>query len=177
MTITIHIDIEQKKHVPLRRHVHFPASDQITQDWFDQQSDQSAAVRLLIADEVRQHGNVDRVLREKFGTVAAQHAAGLIVPVPVPAAPTLSPAAAATAGPAPWNVPGVDAKDAQIAFLTETIARRDAEITSLRKVAGPIATLRAEFQAEAARLDEEERAAMFRADLERDGITQDGLLV
>lgn len=174
MTITISIDIEPPKHVPLRRHVHFSASDQVTQDWFDRQSDHSAAVRLLIADEVRQHGNVDRVLREKFGTVAAQHAAGLIVPAPQPA-PTgqSSSTAAAPAGPVPWNVPLLDPKDAEITLLKETIARRDAEITSLRAVVGPIA----QFRDEAARLDEEERAAVFRADLDRAGITQDGLLV
>lgn len=167
MTATsITIEITTPDRAPIRRHVSIPPGDQITQDWFDIQKNQSASVRLLIADEIRRHGMVDRVTRQRFGTGFAQRAARTVqrpaaaaapatgsafTAPPVPAAPV------ATAVPTPWNVPLLDPKDAEIERLNDLIAERDTELESLRQLVDP--------------------AGAFYDALAREGVTQDGLLI
>lgn len=157
-TTTIHIEISHPPRVPIRRHVHIPETDQLTQDWFDSQKDQSASVRLLIRDDVSQHGMSDRATREKFGSAVAQraaHSAASAFTAPTVPQP---PQTASTAVPTPWAVPLLDPKDEEIARLTEKLEQTTAELTSLRNVVGPYIE--------------------FASELERVGlITKDGLLV
>lgn len=121
MGATITISITEDSRTPIRRHVHVPASDQAVNDWFDAQKDQSTSVRLLIHDEIAKHGMADRVFRHKFGTNPTVTTLGTgSVAQPATSA---APAAAAPAGPAPWNVPGVDPRDAEIARLRAKVAR------------------------------------------------------
>jgi hypothetical protein len=47
----------------VRKRVSVPASDQVVLDWFAAQVSPSASVRLLIHEEVAQHGTVDRMNR------------------------------------------------------------------------------------------------------------------
>lgn len=140
---SIHIEITQESHTPVRRHVNIPAGDQLTQDWFDAQTNQSASVRLLIRDEIRRHGMVDRVTRERFGS-AARPAAAAAPAGSAFTAPTTppSPSAAAAAVPTPWAVPGVtpasaDPKDVEIQRLTDLVRARDHELGRLRDALGP----------------------------------------
>lgn len=147
---------------PSRRHVTIPGEDQVTNDWFDIQKNQSASVRLLIADEIRRHGMVDRVTRQKFGTGLAQMAARAAqAAAPAPAAtptPVAHPTpAATTAVPTPWAVPGIDLRDAEIQRLNDLLVEKNVELEQLRQIAGPV-------------------SAFYDA-LEREGITQDGLLI
>lgn len=119
-TTNIHISITEKvtttteARTPTRRHVQIPEHDQISNDWFDAQKDQSASVRLLIHDDVRKHGIGDRVTREKFGTAAAAAAAPAAT-----ATPTAT--AASTAASSMLTMP--DERDEEIARLTEQLER------------------------------------------------------
>ncbi|WP_311245403.1 MULTISPECIES: hypothetical protein [unclassified Microbacterium] len=154
---SIHIEITHPTHVPVRRHVTIPRSDQLTQDWFDSQTDQSASVRLLIRDEILEHGMGDRVTREKFGSTSAQLAArsgGSAFTAPTPATPT---SAASSTAPTPWSVPLLDPRDEEIARLKEQLEQKGAELTSLRNLVGPYIE--------------------FASELERIGLTKDGLLI
>lgn len=47
----------------VRKRVSLPASDQVVLDWWDGQLNPSLSVRLLIHEEAKQHGSVDRVNR------------------------------------------------------------------------------------------------------------------
>lgn len=168
-TTSITIEITTPDRTPVRRHVSIPPGDQLTQDWFDIQKNQSASVRLLIAEEIRRHGMVDRVTRERFGTPLAQAAARAAqrtanrAAAAAPAAgsaftaPTVPAASAATAVPTPWVVPLLDPKDAEIQRLNDLIAERETELSSLRQLVDP--------------------AGAFHDALEREGITEDGLLI
>ena len=122
-TTTITIQIDQTPHVPVRRHVHIPSTDQAVQDWFDTQKDHSASVRRLIHDEIATNGLVDRMHRAKFGSNPPATGA---VPAASAAAPAPAPAAAVPAGPAVWGVPGLDPRDAEIVRLRAEIARLEA---------------------------------------------------
>ncbi|MCY1718435.1 hypothetical protein OVA26_15985 [Microbacterium sp. SL62] len=130
----IKITITHDSRPPIRRHVHIPADDQVTQDWFDSQTDQSASVRLLVRDEIRRHGMIDRVTRERFGTSVAQRTAGAFA-TSAPASAT--PAPAAPTAPVGWVVPGLDPKDVEISRLRGLIAERDSQLASMRAVVEP----------------------------------------
>ena len=117
-TTTITIQIDQTPHVPVRRHVHIPSTDQAVQDWFDTQKDHSASVRRLIHDEIAANGLVDRMHRAKFGSNPPA-ATGAVSAAPAPAA-------AVPAGPAVWGVPGLDPRDAEIVRLRAEVARLEA---------------------------------------------------
>lgn len=135
---SIHIEIAAASRTPIRRHVAIPQGDQLTQDWFDIQKNQSASVRLLIADEIRKYGMVDRVARERYGTPLAQaaaRAAGRTQPQASTAQPASGPATAAQAAasvPPSWSVPLLDPREAEI-------QRLQSELDALRAAAGPYA--------------------------------------
>lgn len=125
MTTSITIKITEDARTPIRRHVHVPSNDQAVNDWFDLQKDQSTSVRLLIHDEIAQHGLVDRTFRHKFGTNPTVATLGIgSVKQPAPAAAQPTPAAA----PAPWTVPMADPRDAEIARLQAHVARLERAI-------------------------------------------------
>lgn len=137
MSTTITIQIDETPRVPIRRHVHIPSNDQAVQDWFDAQKDQSASVRMLIHDDIAQHGIGDRIHRAKFGTnprVVVKGTGSVTPAAPAPLAPAAAPAAAQPAaqpaGPVPWGVPMADPRDAEIARLR-------AEIDRLESAMGP----------------------------------------
>lgn len=164
---SITIEITTSDRTPIRRHVSIPPGDQVTQDWFDIQKNQSASVRLLIADEIRRHGMVDRVTRERYGTPLAQAAARAAHRTAAQAAaapaagsaftaPTVPATSAAAAVPTPWTVPLLD-KDAEIQTLKDLLAERETELSSLRQLVDP--------------------AGAFYDALEREGVTEDGLLI
>lgn len=155
----VRIEINDKAHVPTRRHVQIPGNDQLTKDWFDIQVNPSASVRLLIADEIRRHGMVDRVTRERFGTGVAQTAARSRQDGP--AAQDASVAGASPASPAaatPWSPP---LGDPSVEDLERQRAVLDAQINDLAQL----------------KIAHEQQSA-FDEELRRQGITApDGLLI
>lgn len=125
MTTTITIEIAEDRRTPIRRHVHVPSSDKAVNEWFDLQKDQSTSVRLLVHDEIAQHGMVDRTFRHKFGVKPTVTTIGTgSVKQPAQSAGAQPHAAPATpVVPAPWGVPMADPRDAEIARLRAEVAR------------------------------------------------------
>lgn len=128
MTATnIHIRITERAE-PVRKRVTIPESDVGTQNWWNAQRDPSTAVRLLILDEVRKYGYVDRVNR----TGARLH----IVGTGSVSTPAAAPASTSPAGPAPSPAPPVSPVSAvppvAPAAAPPVIDPRDSEIQLLR---------------------------------------------
>lgn len=67
MSMTV-ITVQQIRTQPFRKRITVPLSDLTTQAWWDRQVDPSTSVRLLILEEARNHGLVDRMNR--IGTPA-----------------------------------------------------------------------------------------------------------
>jgi hypothetical protein len=57
----INIRITDSRAEPVRKRVSIPQSDHATHEWWEAQDDPSTSVRLLILDEMRSNGPVDRV--------------------------------------------------------------------------------------------------------------------
>jgi hypothetical protein len=57
----INIRITDSRAEPVRKRVSIPQSDHATHEWWEAQDDPSTSVRLLILDEMRANGPVDRV--------------------------------------------------------------------------------------------------------------------
>lgn len=130
MPMTV-ITVQQVAVPPTRRHVRIPGSDRATQTWWEMQGDPSTSVRLMILEEIKNHGLVDRVNR-----IYAQ-AQPASVPTAMPGRPTAVPnppaqsAAPAAAGPSTLPFPSAPhaAVPGQAAPLADP---RDIEIDALR---------------------------------------------
>jgi hypothetical protein len=59
----INIRITDSRSEPVRKRVSIPQSDLATHEWWEAQDDPSTSVRLLILEEMRANGPVDRVTR------------------------------------------------------------------------------------------------------------------
>ncbi|ROR76095.1 hypothetical protein SAMN06295974_3757 [Plantibacter flavus] len=132
---TINITVREGRVPPVRKRINIPASDITTQTWWENQVDVSTSIRLLILEEVKRHGVVDRLNR--IGTDAmATHTAPAAAPrvtVVTGAAATPAPAAATTTPATPASAP-VMSRDEELDLLR-------AENTILRSVIGPVPAL------------------------------------
>ncbi|MCB5280485.1 hypothetical protein [Arthrobacter sp. ES1] len=65
MSTNINIRITDTRPAPVRKRVSIPLSDLETHAWWEAQEDPSVSVRMLILDEIRANGPVDRVTRPR----------------------------------------------------------------------------------------------------------------
>lgn len=77
MSTNINIRITDSRPEPVRKRVSVPQSDLATHEWWAAQDDPSTSIRMLILDEMRANGPVDRITRpgtqvpKIFSTAAA----------------------------------------------------------------------------------------------------------
>lgn len=109
----IEIDINDARVEPVRRQVRIPRTDHMTQAWWNRQGDPSASVRLLILEEAKRNGLVDKVTH-------------LI------SAPVTSPAPTAATHSGPTAVPNLSVAPAPVSNTTPQLDPRDLEIELLR---------------------------------------------
>jgi hypothetical protein len=143
-TITIRVTDRVE---PVRKRINIPADDIGTLNWFDAQRDPSTSLRLLILEEARVHGYVDRVIRTGTQLRTAAPAAAPAPPAGVPTAtpagpltavfttatqnlPTVPTGPTAVPNPAPVSVPVTDPRDNEIALLKD-------QLTKLRQAVSP----------------------------------------
>lgn len=115
MSTQITITVEERRTSPSRRHIQIPHNDELVHRWWLAQGDPSASVRLLVHNEVAQHGVVDAVNRFSHGSTNAATLVGPSAPVGTPVVPVPT-TPFAPAGPPPQVL-------AKIAEMREELER------------------------------------------------------